>query len=1075
MVRPSSLIGLIGLALALGACASSPSSTVCATGIVCPSPLKCAAVQPICIENDCGNGKQDVGEECDDGNVMDGDGCSHDCHKETCGNGRLDSGEQCDDGNTTAGDGCSPTCQIERCGNGHLDPGEVCDDGNNVDCDGCSADCKSNETCGNCVVDTKCGEVCDDCNTQPGDSCEPDCKGGSGCGNGVLDPNEECDDGNTDSNDDCLYPSCVPNVCGDGVVDSAGPHHHEDCDTAGESSTCNVNCTTPTCGDSIVNAHYMPPGAPGVEQCDNGAANSDSSDCTAHCQIAVCGDGLTDTNTEACDTGGNSQTCNADCTVPMCGDGKVNGQFTPPGANGPEQCDDGNTTNGDGCSSTCRFEHCGNGIVESGEECDGAPVGGFACSADCHLEKCGNGRLDPGEQCDDGNTSDTDDCLSSNPNPTSCKKATCGDGFTDAFREQCDHGATNGMLGDSCSATCHTVSCGNGLVEQGEQCDNGTGNNANNKDCTASCLLNVCGDGHVDSMGSHVETCDTGGNSQTCNADCTAPMCGDGKLNTAFKPPGAPGPEQCDDGNTTDGDGCSSDCQFEHCGNGIIDPGEECDGSNVGGFTCAADCHLEKCGNGILDPGEECDDGNTSDTDDCLSSNPNPNTCKKATCGDGKVDAFREACDDGPNNGKNGDLCDTQCKLVMCGNGILEQGEQCDDGANNGPHKGCLANCHLNVCGDGDTYTGVEQCDSGGTDSATCNGATCTTSVCGDGHKNTAALEACDHGSSNGTSGDTCDAFCKLVSCGNGIIEQGEQCDPNTGSPATDAAGCDFDCTLVICGDSHTNAAAGETCDQGSANGTPCAYNDENCTRCNATCTAMVSPGGPFCGDDVVNGPEACDLGTKNGAASCDYGTASCSGCNAACTVVTSLTGNTCGDGNVDATHESCDDRNTSACGTCSADCRTAVAGGQATGLLITPGGASLSDGDTFTISDGINAAVTFEFTNGTASGSNIKITHPSSNTANAQANQIVSAINGQSFNINATQLSGGIVSLTNTRKTSFGNVAIVTSASLQSNPDWGNSGMSGGAAGDCLTGTSCSVNDDCKSGTCVNATHKCM
>ena len=64
--------------------------------------------------NPCGNGDVDfpLGEECDDGNNIDGDGCSALCQLE-CGNGDLDSGEECDDGNTTDGDGCSSTCQIE--------------------------------------------------------------------------------------------------------------------------------------------------------------------------------------------------------------------------------------------------------------------------------------------------------------------------------------------------------------------------------------------------------------------------------------------------------------------------------------------------------------------------------------------------------------------------------------------------------------------------------------------------------------------------------------------------------------------------------------------------------------------------------------------------------------------------------------------------------------------------------------------------------------------------------------------------------------------------------------------------
>jgi cysteine-rich repeat protein len=72
----------------------------------------------------CGNGVVDSGEECDDGNLANGDGCSVSCTVETlCGNGVLNGGEQCDDGNSVAGDGCSPTCTLEpRCKDGHGPP-----------------------------------------------------------------------------------------------------------------------------------------------------------------------------------------------------------------------------------------------------------------------------------------------------------------------------------------------------------------------------------------------------------------------------------------------------------------------------------------------------------------------------------------------------------------------------------------------------------------------------------------------------------------------------------------------------------------------------------------------------------------------------------------------------------------------------------------------------------------------------------------------------------------------------------------------------------------------------------------
>ena len=74
-----------------------------------------------------------------------------------CGNNILDQaqGEQCDDGNTASGDGCSSVCQIEQelqeepavpvCGNIIIEEGEQCDDGNTANGDGCSSVCQTEE------------------------------------------------------------------------------------------------------------------------------------------------------------------------------------------------------------------------------------------------------------------------------------------------------------------------------------------------------------------------------------------------------------------------------------------------------------------------------------------------------------------------------------------------------------------------------------------------------------------------------------------------------------------------------------------------------------------------------------------------------------------------------------------------------------------------------------------------------------------------------------------------------------------------------------------------------------------
>ena len=59
-----------------------------------------------------------------------------------------------------------------------------------------------------------------------------------------------------------------------------------------------------------------------------------------------------------------------------------------------EECDDGNTDFGDGCSLDCN--------IEDGYEC---PIVGLPC----HL-MCADGGLDSGEECDDGNTDTGDGC-----------------------------------------------------------------------------------------------------------------------------------------------------------------------------------------------------------------------------------------------------------------------------------------------------------------------------------------------------------------------------------------------------------------------------------------------------------------------------------------------------------------------------------------------------------------------------------------------------------------------------------------------------------------------------------------
>lgn len=63
-------------------------------------------------------------------------------YRSECGDGRLDGGEECDDGNDADTDACLTSCRWASCGDGHVRAGvEDCDDGNRADGDSCSSSC----------------------------------------------------------------------------------------------------------------------------------------------------------------------------------------------------------------------------------------------------------------------------------------------------------------------------------------------------------------------------------------------------------------------------------------------------------------------------------------------------------------------------------------------------------------------------------------------------------------------------------------------------------------------------------------------------------------------------------------------------------------------------------------------------------------------------------------------------------------------------------------------------------------------------------------------------------------------
>jgi cysteine-rich repeat protein len=303
-----------------------------------------------------------VTKGCDDGNTVDGDGCSSTCTVETgwfcsgtpslcapiCGDGLVVGGEQCDDGDTEAGDGCSATCTVEPgwscmgypstcttiCGDGLVVDGEGCDDGNLNDGDGCSSSCTVEEGW-SCSGETS--------------VCAPI------CGDGLIRGTEECDD-----NDD----NGAPQSCCSGS-----------CTYQPEGTACEDDnaCTNNAC-DGHNNCIASP-----VDCDDHDPCTDDSCDPAIGC--------VNVNNTAPCDDG-NACTTNDTCSDDVCVGGP------------PPNCDDGNVCTDDscdpatGCVNTNNTLPCNDGnACTTGDTCsDGVCVGG------------------PPPNCDDGNLCTDDSC-----------------------------------------------------------------------------------------------------------------------------------------------------------------------------------------------------------------------------------------------------------------------------------------------------------------------------------------------------------------------------------------------------------------------------------------------------------------------------------------------------------------------------------------------------------------------------------------------------------------------------------------------------------------------------------------
>jgi cysteine-rich repeat protein len=693
----------------------------------------------------CGDGRMTDEEECDDGNLESGDGCSSLCKLEEgyeqsdtdplpefhCGDGLVVIGETCDDKNNAMGDGCSATCSTEEgftclecgdegtrcnptCGDGLVKLSEECDDSNTANGDGCDLTCRIedgwNMTLGG-VLTPICGdgkirgdEECDDGNLENDDGCNDRCVieenfncGDDGCksicGDGVRTKGEQCDDGNLDDGDGCDSVCHVETffVCTFGNLTVNGTREPDFCrEICGDGERVQSNQTkAKLAGFYRINNDAS---VDRINDCDDGN-NIDGDGCSSECKVETyLGWECEDNQTAAGNVEGPRSACSA-----RCGDGMRTNE---------EECDDGNMLSRDGCSSTCTVETgyvCSLGtagaeaqmrmlasscikMLDTNRTCcfgDGNVTYAKTCLDGVHSLELGLYCLDEFDLCSSSQCERTvgkskdicymaymgvaslDFAMTNMDNVSdfemgksdSCTSS-CGDGHR-ALQEECDD--DNLEPGDGCSPDCKIESgwyclhkpgpvgddcstiCGDAVLVPGvEECDDGAWTEASGDGCTSSCKLEVGFNCTYDSQ------------NRIYGGRCK-PICGDGRWVLG---------EACDDENTVNDDGCSSECEVED------------------GWVCGADSTrpdmntsvcIGLCGDGIKVSGEECDDNNIKDNDGCTSScriEPGFSCLENGdcytVCGDGVV-IGKESCDDG--NSINGDGCSEDC--------LIEHGYQC--------------------------------------------------------------------------------------------------------------------------------------------------------------------------------------------------------------------------------------------------------------------------------------------------------------------------------------------------------------------------------------------------------------
>jgi cysteine-rich repeat protein len=413
-----------------------------------------------------------------------------------CGNGMIDGAEQCDEGDANGGPNarCTTLC-VWAC----LESPECSD----------NDPCNGEETCTDhrCTIGT---ELADGTTCGTDKLCRNAACTDSACGDGFITaPNEECDDGNSSNGDGCN------NNCKYSCLSTDSSRNCTPADACAGQGTCND--TTHVCGA-------------GTPLPNNSSCGTNKYCQSGTCTTAVCGNSIVEPN-EACDHGIMNGTandgCKADCQW-VCVNAATDCATAAPA------CQINSCTQAHTCAAvadaTKDNTSCGTNLVcKSG-----------ACVAPTAV--CGNGTVETGEQCDFGTGNngagtgcETNCQFSCQTSPTD----TCNDNNACNGTESCGAVTVNNRSGQKCSSTA--------ALNDGATCATG-------KICVSqSCVTSTCGDLFTNTAAG--EQCDPPNNT-TCDANCKSITCGDGVR---------AGAEQCDDSNTTNLDGCDSSCKFEQC------------------------------------------------------------------------------------------------------------------------------------------------------------------------------------------------------------------------------------------------------------------------------------------------------------------------------------------------------------------------------------------------------------------------------------------------------------------------------------------------------------------------------